>query len=259
MGRWGEGAGCMQPAWEMDMFARSLCALGLACLALNGWASTVRAPMEMTLVWSLHLAADGGIEKMQAHGASPGNVQQRLESEIRTWRFRPGRLNGAAAPSRTALHVGVLLEPQDGDAWSIRVLNAGTGARLRSNVVPAYPGEASRARREGLVLLRIAYDATGKVSESTLVNDSPLRTGVLVDAARGAVKFYQIEPERIAGSALASTAIAPVCFKLNQKRGAPADRCAWTRPGDNAKLDETSFVSLEPAVTLESMVVGKTL
>lgn len=215
--------------------------------------------VQTTLVWHLDLGADGAIGELTAVSTMPDLLRDKLEAEIRTWSFRSGKIGGSAAPSQTSLNLRVRGDRQADGTWSVTLLGAETGGRMRKMIVPQYPEAAIASRRQGLVLLLLEYDADGKVTSSTVADASPIKTGNLIGAARGASKRYEFEPERVGGRAVAGSALLPVCFTIRDLPGAPVGNCAWTRPGDAEPLEDVQAVALGSMVTIETDVAGRML
>lgn len=214
---------------------------------------------EAMLSWRLGLAADGTITELAPANAIPDALRGKLEAEIRTWRFQSGKLGGTSAPSETSLNLRIRGESSSGGPWSVTLLGASTGSRMRKTVAPRYPDSAVASRRQGLVLVLIEFDADGKVTSSTVAKESPVRIGALVSAAREAANQYEFEPERVGGRAVAGAALLPVCFQLRREPIAESKACAWKRPGDKAPFEDAQAVALDPMIKLETDISGRVL
>jgi len=229
-------------------------------LALVVGASAVHASpaqdvRKIHLAWDLALGADGRIEHLKLRGKWPNDLRERLEQDIRNWQFTPGRIGDRYASTTTTLNVALEVRPAAEGAWNVYIDSATTGGRVRREAQATYPERAYIASRQGLVILRIVYDETGKVTNSDIADFSPLRSGSLVGAARSAVKRFEIEPERVDGRPLGATAYLPICF-VASRRDNP---CTWTRPGSAEKLDERSAFSFESVTSLKTDVSGRVL
>ena len=131
-----------------------------------------------------------------------------------------------------------------------------TGPRYGKLVAPAYPDDDGRSRRGGAVLLDVAFDAEGRVTDATPVVDgaSP-KAGVNFNhAAIAAVKHWTLVPERIDGHGLAGTARIPICFTY----GPGKTPCEFHDPRTNAPIDGDRPLAASVA-KLDSDVVGHTL
>jgi protein TonB len=84
------------------------------------------------------------------------------------------------------------------------------------NPPPRYPEAARRAKQEGLVLLRVAVDASGKVSSVSLLNSSGFP--LLDAAAQQGVSDWRFKPAQVAGIGIASNVNVPVQFRLRDAR-----------------------------------------
>jgi|SRR5450432_69014 len=86
--------------------------------------------------------------------------------------------------------------------------------RYRTNPAPEYPIPSRRRREEGIVLLDVAVDATGKPSNISLDRSSgyPL----LDRAALDAVRRWTFEPARAGGVPMFSRVVVPVRFSLSE-------------------------------------------
>ncbi len=209
----------------------------------------------LVLTWQVDLAADGHVERLDIRGEWPRELRERLEKDIRTWRFSPGRVNGTTAPTRTSLHVSLRITPVGKDGWQVHIENAFTGASIRKQVRVVYPGMAANGARQGLVIMRVAYDEQGKVVQARVAEDSPVRSGSLVGAARSGMKRFEFEPERVGDRPIAGEALLPVCFNMSRE----TSTCTWKRRGSNEVLDEGSALAFDTEVELVTEVTGRTL
>ena len=76
----------------------------------------------------------------------------------------------------------------------------------------AYPDEARRRGWQGLVLLRLHINTTGRVTRVELIRSSG--HAVLDEAAVRAVREWQGQPSHVAGRPVASVEVLPVRFRL---------------------------------------------
>jgi protein TonB len=84
--------------------------------------------------------------------------------------------------------------------------------RYRRNPAPRYPEAAKRLRQEGVVLLRVAVDARGRVDAVSVAKGSGYQA--LDEAALEAVRRWEFEPGRRGKQAVASVVTVPVRFRL---------------------------------------------
>jgi len=85
-------------------------------------------------------------------------------------------------------------------------------ARPTSNRPPHYPEMARRNGWQGLCMVRVTVDATGRPGAVTVARSSGY--GVLDQAALSAVRRWRFSPRMVRGVAAASTVEVPVNFSL---------------------------------------------
>lgn len=86
--------------------------------------------------------------------------------------------------------------------------------RYKSNPEPPYPVLARRRRQEGVVLLSVRVDASGKPEVVAIQTSSGFRA--LDDAAMAAVKNWEFEPGRLDGEPVPSQVEVPILFRLER-------------------------------------------
>lgn len=187
-------------------------------------------------------------------------IRQRLEQAIRVWHFLPGDVNGKPAVTQTGLHVRAELLPQPDKSFRIRIVYAGVGGTIRQLHIPRYPGSAMKRHKSGEVVLRVAYDAQGKVISAALAPDSPKVDQSLINASLLAAREWTFQPEIVGGHPIAGVAITPLCYRLHawgssHRRG----KCNWTPPGESRPLHPGEALALNPAARLTSEVAGRVL
>ena len=87
-------------------------------------------------------------------------------------------------------------------------------ATLLSKVDPLYPERARRGGVEGTVVLDVAIDATGRVTEATVVRGLPLGVS---QAAEEAVRRWHYRPARGLAGPVASRKSVRILFTLSQR------------------------------------------
>ena len=83
---------------------------------------------------------------------------------------------------------------------------------LSANQPPSYPREAIQKQLEGVVLLKLTIDMTGKITEVTIKKTSG--HSILDRAAVEAVRKWQARPAIEDGHPAESAEVLPICFKL---------------------------------------------
>lgn len=243
---------------------KKLIANTLAAAAFLGPAflHAAEVPKILNCTWSISVDASGQVTRLDSESKLTPEFKDRLEREIRAWRFKPGTVNGQEAATDSRLYVTLQATPIDDERSALHVVRAATGGGYGKMVPPRYPRASVDARRQGLVLLRVRYDESGQVVESMLSDKAPRADKALVDAAIAAVKQWTFTPEVVGGHPLASNALVPVCFSLHGIRVQPP-KCDWKRPGESAAsasriTAEDSTPAFESALALETAVAGRT-
>jgi TonB family protein len=207
--------------------------------------------IEITFQWKLSLDPAGKIT-----GFVPINknyqaaVREQLEPVVRRWNFTPGKLDGQPAATETTLRVRVSLDPTSDDSYRVRIVSADTGVDYRHVLAPKYPEWAKRMGHQGGVLVRIDYDARGRITSAVPAAKGEGAAQVdasLTNAAVAAVKKWTMRPETVAGHGVAGTAIAPICFSLLDRY----EQCQWNLPGEKHPIDPARPIALTSVVGLD--------
>ncbi len=93
----------------------------------------------------------------------------------------------------------------------IAEFGSATGPAFLRRVLPAYPEQARRLGREGLVVLRLTIDARGNLMQVQVVEGPGYG---FEDSALEAVKRSAFRPAMVNGQAVASIARLPIRFRL---------------------------------------------
>jgi TonB family protein len=222
------------------------------------------APIRLTLAWTLVLDAQGHVERMTAipdqRADRVPQIRARLEQEIRGWDFVSGTVDGRSAATETVLSATVTLQPAAADSFRVVFDDVRTGGRIAKAVPPKYPLASVKQHETGMVVLRVDYDADGKVRSARVDPDSPTVAQRLIDASLAAVNQWTFQPERVGGHGVAGTQSLPVCFALSPVGSRrPVPPCAWNPPGRHAPVGEGQSVALHPAARLVNDVAGHAL
>lgn len=237
--------------------------IAVILLALLGVSSAIAAasaskPLVVRMTWSVSIDPDGHVVRLATTDEQIPVIHDRLEQAIRGWRFSPGKVNGKPAFTDSRVTVALGLEPGSDGTYAVHVIGASAGAGYGKVTPPLYPHAFAMSGRQGLVLLKVDYAASGSVVAIALADDAPRVDHPFVDAATDAVRKWTFEPEVVGGHSLAGSALVPVCFTLRGPRARPFD-CNWHRSGRSAAELGDGAVALDPAATLLSDVVGRTL
>jgi TonB family protein len=213
--------------------------------------------------WIVSIDTEGHVAKVEPVDQPQEAIRAPLEAAIRKWQFVPGTVNGQPVPTETMLNVDVTLVPVSGEKYALRIDDARTGGGVKSSGMhgeyPKYPSDAVRHHRQGLVVLKVDYDANGRVIAAKRRDDAPAVAEEFEVAAARAIKSWRFTPEVIGGRALAGSAIVPICFELvGMGKDIERANCNWVPPGVKS-LQEGGVVALDPAARLKTDIVGHTL
>ncbi len=245
---------------------RTVLFTALVALAMSGAAHAAKdasSAIKVDTTWNVSLDADGHVVDLKQSTQVKPLLSEPLARAIRSWVFEPGRVDGRPAATETTLQVGVTLEPNASNGYVVRVDHVNTGGGIAKTLAPTFP--VSVLRRESdtfsaLAVVQVHYDAAGKVIGAEVAPGAPEVDRAVSDAALKSVRHWTFQPERVGGHALASSAYVPICFTLTRDRRAPAADCAsWTPPGASTTVANGGSLALEPAATLKSDVIGRTL
>lgn len=215
-------------------------------------------PISIRMAWHISVDAQGQITKLWTGETKLAEVQDRIEREIRSWHFQPGKVNGVPAASESTLLLTLEATPNDGDGYTLKVVKANTGGYYARIVMPRYPDAFVKSRRQGYVVLKVRYGADGKVLHAALADDAPEVAQGFVQASIHAVRNWRFAPEVIGGHPRAGAVLVPLCFNPTRDARDPQS-CTWSRRSDGLKVSGDEAVALDPAVTLKSDVVGHAL
>ena len=244
----------------MYKFFLSACALAMAGAA----AAEQAKPIAVELSWRIALDAQGHVTQLDAVKKQPVDqvpqIRSRLEREIRGWQFGTGTVNGQPAPTETGLRVTATLLPQGSDTLEIRIDHAVTGASLVHVTPPHYPPNAVMKHETGEVVLRIGYDASGKVTSAEMDPSAPTAPLSLVKASISAAQTWTFQPETVGGHALGGYAITPFCYRLAHEFSSRVEgKCDWKRPDTSESVSQGQALAVNPAARLQTDVGGRAL
>lgn len=243
---------------------RFLLLLGTALFACAAYAdSKPDEPVHVGVDWRIAIDAQGHVTRMTAKENElvdrVPEIRTRLEQEIHGWSFVPGTVDGKPAPTETGLHVKAELLATSDNTVSIRIDHASVGGSWTQMAPPHYPTAAIREHKTGEVVLRIAYDANGKVTSAVLDPDAPKVSDYLVEASIKAAETWTFQPELVGGHSLAGVVRSPFCYSLNMVGHRLQDKCDWEPPGSHQALDQGETLALNPVAHLSTDVAGLVL
>lgn len=238
--------------------------LTLTLFAAGAAAAEEAKPIQVELTWRIALDAQGHVTRIDAARKQPVDklpqIRTRLEQEIRGWQFGTGTVNGQPAPTETGLQVTATLLPKDKDSLEIRIDHAGTGVSLAHVVPPHYPPNAVMKHETGQVVLRIGYDAAGKVTSAELDPSAPKAPLSLVKASITAAQAWTFQPETVGGHAITGYAITPFCYTLARLGSSHTEgKCDWKRPDTAESVGEGQALAVNPSARLQTDVSGRAL
>jgi TonB family protein len=241
-----------------EIYVRTPITFAIALLALISTAAVAQEPAStiVHISWKVSVGSDGHVTRLTTTDTLVPGIHERLEQEIRGWRFSPGKVNGEPATTDSNLQLTLDVRPVDANSSTVHVVGVSTGGGYGKTLPPHYPVASARARRQGLVLLKVRYDVAGKVVDVVRADDAPRVDEPFVRSAIDATRKWTFEPEVVGGHPLAGSMWVPVCFSLRHP-GIVPQNCNWRRPGD--ALDTPEALALDPVVKLLTDVIGHAL
>lgn len=196
-------------------------------------------PGQHVYTYAVELGSDGRIVDLAPHGTPSGAVGAALASEIRGWVFNAGADEDSAS---TFLRVVV----DETGAGGYQVVSATTGPALAAMTAPEYPMRDQLAGHEGMVVLRLDIGADGAVRATDVHAATGSVSRAMAYAAEEASRDWRFSPEEVAGRAVASTLLWPVCYL---GPSSPLSACSWTGP-DAQRFSSKTVLPLDPGVTV---------
>jgi len=240
--------------------------LGISCLAVAfvARADAPAEPIRLTMGWHVTIDTQGHPTDLEAipnpRTDRVPQIHEALEREIRTWTFNPGLVNGKPAITQTALILAISVLPQSATNASIRVDHADTGGWYAKVTPPKYPPSAVSAHKVGLVVLKVDYDESGKVTAAVPAPGTPDVAASLTNASVATVRKWTFAPEVVGGHAMAGAAYVPFCYSLSNMPGSLRNPpCDWTPPGRSTSIGDGDALAINPVATLATDVAGRML
>jgi TonB family protein len=140
-------------------------------------------------------------------------------AEMRAVRLEPGRVDGKPAAVETHLTLTLSLENAAAPgAFKMAVVDVDSGPGTSAMRPPRYPKSLLKQGRSALVMMRVQYDANGKVLNAEIVSSSVPKHYIEREVMQVAMA-WTFDPERIGGHGLAAYALVPVRFSLDAPSG----------------------------------------
>lgn len=195
---------------------------------------------QQVYTFAVELGTDGQIANLSPYGAAPGAVGDALASEIRGWVFNSGTSDDGIAST----YLRVVVDESPGGSY--HVVSATTGPALAAMTPPDYPMRDQMAGHEGMVVLRLEVGADGAVRASDVHAATGSVSRAMAAAAADASRRWRFSPEHVAGRAVPSTLLWPVCYL-----GPASDiaACSWTGP-DALRFSSKTVLPLDPNITV---------
>lgn len=181
-------------------------------------------------VVDVDLDAGGKVVAIEPADALASEMAEFLRAQVSTWEFEPATLRGQPVPTRTS--VMVRLEPtgeRTGRQVEVRIVDAATGPRYRTNPAPRYPQAAFERRDTGAVLLRVDFDRDGRVTDAAVERSVGRKS--FETAALNAVRKWTFQPERVGDIGVAARVLVPIRFCIQMR---PCQALPEPTPGDDA-------------------------
>lgn len=204
------------------------------------------APSSHTVMAEVEVSTEGRITEFSV-GEEFKGMEGVLRDVTAKWRFLPATVNDEPVAIRTTLLMTLYAERGAGGESQARLEYRGNGSGVERMVGPRYPSLAFQDGAAGIVLLAVAHDATGRVTD-VKVRESrasrPQYRKAFDIASTYAARGWVFKPERINGVALPGTALVPVHFALDD-----GDQVPRLPPSP-----ESEALANRPAVLMQSGV-----
>ncbi|MET0229776.1 MAG: TonB family protein [Rhodanobacteraceae bacterium] len=231
----------------MKRLLAALVSFAIAACAIA--AADPAKPIDLTLQWRASVDADGKLIALQAADDQHAELYRQLDADVRTWHFASGKVDGVPTAAETTLTVHLRLTPVDG-GYHVDVRDAQAGPGYGRMTPPKYPDGAVMSHRGGGVLLRVAYDADGRVTGAeTIEGGFPKPGNDIEHSALAAVKSWTFRPESIGGHGRPGVAIVPMCFSVGP--GAREAKCRFTDPVTRHAIEDGGLLAVDPLVRVE--------
>jgi len=236
--------------------------LALVIPLLAAAAGGTATRIEVGLRARVEISPDGGITALAWEKQAPHlqMISQAIESDVRTWKFTPGTVDGR--PAATETHLSVIVQATEGTDGSMALsfVRASTGAGWVGVVVPNYPAQAARGNVDAKLVAIVDFDEHGKGAIRSYEYDSsggnPRMRKEFLASTEEAITAWKVEPERVAGRPLASSFRIPFVFCVSPRCPFGLDK---TDRESVDGSDDKQPVALGSVAKLLTMVEGRTV
>lgn len=246
----------------MDKVRMTALAALLAAAATAAAKAPDNATLHATGSWAVSLDAGGRVVSLNQRSKLDASLNAKIEQAIRGWVFEPGRVDGQPTETETVLTLGLAFDPKGDDRYTVRIDSATTGGVVDDNAQtpPRFPRDAMRPGLLARVVVEATYDADGKVVAVEPQAAYSINATKSLDAATmAAARSWKIRPERVGGHPVPSRVMLTVCYSVQTGTRPPDFDCSWKPPGSDATVGDGGAYALEPAASLRTEVLGRTL
>ena len=247
----------------MRMLLRFVMAGIVICSGVAHGAERNAGPLEAWLRARITLDDSGRMTSIEWLGdrKNPNLLTDRLEQEVRTWEFEPGKVDGSPALTTTGLVLHVAAKELADGGLALTVNKAYTGVNIESMRAPAYPITQAKRGYSAALSLRLEIDEAGKVvSAAVLEYEGDSREkwsrSEFEAASLEAAKSWRFIPEQVAGKMLRSEVDVPVSFCLGERDWC-ADREQKRRAAGQQVLPSNMAIALDSAVKIKTNFATK--
>jgi hypothetical protein len=278
---------------EIDMLLhRSMLAAGLIFATLQVAHANQASPvLDLDAYGEVQIAPDGHVSDYRLQSTLAPDVAALVDRNVRAWHFEPIVVDGAAVVAKTAMHLHLNAELQEGrNSYIVRVsaIDFGEPQRKAQVKAPRYPGEAAHARLGAKVLLSLRLDDAGNVVDAQPYQtslDARARSEFQAEqwrklferASVAAAKNWHYDlTETVNGKKIGTNAIVPIVYAISEPGTpksddwkayvpGPVHPAPWATPSqlagahDFSTLADGKTLSLDSRFQLKESVIGKTL